>query len=33
VSPVFAALSGAGFFVAFLIMAGRFIITRPGRHR
>jgi hypothetical protein len=30
---VFAALSGAGFFVAFLIMAGRFILTRPGRKR
>ena len=31
VSPVFAALSGAGFLAAFLIMAGRFILTRPGR--
>jgi hypothetical protein len=33
VSPVLAALSGAGFFVAFLIMAGRFILTRSGRRR
>jgi hypothetical protein len=33
ISPVFAALSGAGFFAAFLIMAGRFILTRPGRQR
>ena len=31
ISPVFAALSGAGFLAAFLIMAGRFIPTRPGR--
>jgi hypothetical protein len=30
---VFAALSGAGFFVAFIIMAGRFVMTRPGRKR
>jgi hypothetical protein len=33
VSPVFAALSGAGFFVAFVIMATRFLITSPRRHR
>jgi len=33
VSPVFAALSGAGFFVAFVIMASRFVLTRPGRTR
>jgi hypothetical protein len=29
VSPVFAALSGAGFFVALLIMGVRFLLTRP----
>ncbi len=33
VSPVFPALSGVGFFVAFLIVAGRFVMTRPGRKR
>ncbi|HEY3810757.1 MAG TPA: hypothetical protein VGL49_04915 [Acidimicrobiales bacterium] len=31
VSPVFAALSGAGFFVALVIMATRFVLTRPRR--
>lgn len=31
VSPVYAALSGAGFFVALCIMAGRWILTRPRR--
>ena len=31
VSPVFAALSGAGFLVAFVIMAVTFVLTRPGR--
>jgi hypothetical protein len=33
VSPVFPALSGAGFFVAFAIVAGRLVATRPGRKR
>jgi hypothetical protein len=33
VSPIFAALSGVGFFAALLIMAGRFVMTRPGRPR
>ena len=31
VSPVFAALSGAGFFVALVIVVVRFLLTRPGR--
>jgi hypothetical protein len=31
VSPIFAWLSGAGFFVALVIMATRFVLTRPGR--
>ena len=31
VSPVFAALSGAGFFVALLIAGVRFLLTRPRR--
>jgi hypothetical protein len=31
VSPVFAALSGAGFFAALLIVGVRFLLTRPGR--
>jgi len=30
VSPVFAVLSGVGFFVALLIAAARFFVTRPG---
>jgi hypothetical protein len=33
ISPVFAALSGAGFFVALVIMATRFVLTRPRRRR
>jgi hypothetical protein len=33
VSPVFAALSGAGFFVALVIMGTRFVLSRPGRKR
>jgi hypothetical protein len=33
VSPVFAALSGAGFFVALLIMGISFIMTRPRRRK
>ena len=31
VSPVFAALSGAGFFIALIIIGVRFLLTRPGR--
>ena len=31
VSPVFAALSGVGFFVALLIAGVRFLLTRPGK--
>ena len=31
VSPVFAALSGAGFFVALLIMGVRFVLSRPPK--
>ena len=33
VSPVFPALSGGGFFVALVIMASRFVMTRRGRRR
>jgi hypothetical protein len=33
VSPVFAAFSIAGFFVALVIMATRFVLTRPRRQR
>ena len=33
ISPVFAALSGAGFFVALVMMATRFVMTRPRRRR
>ena len=33
VSPVFAALSGVGFFLAAVIMATRFVMTRPRRRR
>jgi hypothetical protein len=33
ISPVFAALSGAGFFVALVIMATCFVLTRPRRRR
>jgi hypothetical protein len=32
VSPVFAALSGGGFFVALVMMVTRFIMTRPKRN-
>ncbi len=31
ISPVFAALSGAGFFVAVVMMATRFVMSRPRR--
>jgi len=31
VKPLFAMLSGAGFFLALVIMAGRFLMTRPKR--
>ena len=33
ISPVFPALSGAGFFVALVIMASRFVMTRPRRRQ
>ena len=33
ISPVFPALSGAGFFVALVIMASRFVMTRSRRRQ
>jgi hypothetical protein len=33
ISPVFPALSGAGFFVALVMVATRFVLTRPRRRR
>jgi hypothetical protein len=33
VNPIFAMLSGAGFFVALMIVTGRLVITRPRRVR
>jgi hypothetical protein len=33
ISPVFPALSGAGFFLALVIMTTRFVMTRPRRRQ
>jgi hypothetical protein len=33
VDPIFAMLSGVGFFVAVVILVAQFVLTRPGRRR